>query len=324
VVLSVGLVGSGAMGSLHARVLAQHPATQLKSIIDPDPRAAAVADLWACERVPELEDPSRYDAVVVATPTHTHFELASRCLAAGVPVLVEKPLTDRIDQTEELVAQARRRGVPMMCGFLERYNPAVLTARELAREPVHVTTVRHSPYAPRIRTGVIYDLLIHDIDQALRILGSRPQVVDGVVGQFHPSSLPGAEDIVEATLRFDSGAVAALAASRLTHRKMRTLTIHELTQSIEVDMVRNDITVWRHVANELLDEGAGGYRQQTVMDIPAIRHYREPLFGQLQRFVELVTGLDDFQHELDGLTGPHAISEQLRASSDAVLRRSVA
>jgi predicted dehydrogenase len=211
-----------------------------------------------------------------------------------------------------------------MCGFLERYNPAVLTARELVREPLHVTTVRHSPYAPRIRTGVIYDLLIHDIDQALRILGSDLEVVEGVVGQFHPSSLPGAEDIVEATLRFEGGAVAALSASRLTHRKTRTLTIHELTQSIEVDMVRNDITVWRHVANELLDEGAGGYRQQTVMDIPTIRHYREPLFGQLHRFVELALGLDDPESELAGLVGPHVVSERLRALSAATVQPSPA
>ena len=123
-----------------------------------------------------------------------------------------------------------------MCGLLERYNSAVVTAATLTREPVHVQATRHGPYAPRITTGVAWDLLVHDVDLAVRIMGGEPTVVQPRLGYFHPDSVPGAEDMAEAILSFPDGGIASVSASRIGQRKVRSLTISEVNREIEVGL----------------------------------------------------------------------------------------
>jgi predicted dehydrogenase len=143
-----------------------------------------------------------------------------------------------------------------------------------------------------------------------------PCSVGGQLGCFHPQSAPGAEDVAEATLRFPSGAVGTASASRLAQRKLRTLVIHEVDRQIELDLVRSDITVYRHVGNAPADPDSGlGYSQQTVIDIPVIRHQREPLASQLDVFVGLVRGSEDADAVRATLLPPHELLEQVRAAA---------
>ena len=160
--------------------------------------------------------------------------------------------------------------------------------------------MRHSPYLPRIASGVAYDLLIHDVDFMLRLAGSMPDDVTAHFSYAHPYSQPGAEDVIEASLQFD-GMLASLSASRISQRKLRSLVIYELERMIEVDLVRQDITVYRHVGADFLEDGGHGYRQQTVMDIPVVQNAREPLVSQLEHFVALASGEIDATEELDSL-----------------------
>src|SRR5690606_6634960 len=120
---------------------------------------------------------------------------AHRVIEAGVPLLLEKPLADSLAQAQDIVDFAAAKDVPMMCGFVERFNPAVMTALAIVDQPVHVSTVRHGPYSPRVRGGVCWDLLIHDVDGCLRMIGAEPKKVIGSMGCFHPRSRPGAEDV---------------------------------------------------------------------------------------------------------------------------------
>ena len=109
-------------------------------------------------------------------------------IEAGLPLLVEKPIADTLAHVEEIIDASRARDTVLMCGLLERFNPAVRTAAEIARQPLHIATVRHSPYAERIRTGVASDLLIHDIDLVVRLMGEAPATLTGHYGYFEPRS----------------------------------------------------------------------------------------------------------------------------------------
>ncbi|MGL1344722.1 Gfo/Idh/MocA family protein, partial [Vibrio parahaemolyticus] len=113
---------------------------------------SALAEQHGAAWRPELGDLSDVDAVVIAASTEHHFGLATEVISQGVPLLVEKPVCPSLAQTEEIIDLSRRRGVPLLCGFLERYNPAVIAARRLMTEPLYIRAERHSPYAPRIKT----------------------------------------------------------------------------------------------------------------------------------------------------------------------------
>lgn len=312
--LRIALVGAGSMGSLHARVIAQSQQADLAIVVDTHrPAGEAVAERFGARWAPELGDPRRFDAIVLATPTATHPEWATRILEAGVPLLVEKPLADDYASASAVVETAQRTGTPLMCGLLERYNPAVRAAMRIATDPVHVTTVRHSPYVPRITTGVAHDLLIHDVDLVLRIAGTLPDTVDARFVYAHPDSEPGAEDVADVMLGFERGLLATLSVSRLAQRKVRSLVIAELDRLVEVDLVRQDVTVYRHVGNAPLGEGGNaGYRQQTIIDIPAIHDAREPLATQLERFVALVRGDVEADEELATLLPPHRVVDEIQ------------
>jgi predicted dehydrogenase len=305
----IALIGAGLMGSLHARVISQSPDAELSCVVDPDEREAAmVAERFRTRWVPKLEDLGPFDAVIVASPTATHAEWGHEAIAAGKPVLVEKPLSEDLVQAESMISEARQHGVPLMCGLLERFNPAVMTAMTIVDEPIHMTGLRHSPYADRIATGVAYDLLIHDIDLVLRFADGTPTDLRSQFGHCHPKSAADAEDVAEVSMQFDTGCIASLSASRVSQRKLRMLTIAELDRLVELDLFRRDVTVYRHVGAELIEGASGGYRQQTVIDIPAITSAIEPLASQLAHFLELAHGDADAEAELASLEAPHRLT----------------
>jgi predicted dehydrogenase len=315
----IALIGAGAMGTLHARAVTHSQDADLACVVDPDAEMGeTLAERFRSRWVPFLDSFDDCDAVIVASPTSTHAMWGLRAIEDGKAVLIEKPLSENVDESELLVANAQRHGVPLTCGFLERFNPAVLTALEVIDEPVHVVAVRHSPYVPRITTGVAHDLLIHDVDLVLRMAGRLPDRMTANFAYCHPKSEPQVEDVADVTLQYDDMFLASLSASRLSQRKVRTFVVAELERLVEVDLVRQDLTVYRHVENEPLHDNGPGYRQQTIIDIPTIQHPREPLATQLDRLVGLVRGDVDPQSELDSLLPPHRlVNELLRRESRA-------
>ena len=220
----------------------------------------------------------------------------------------------KFSDVRNIVDAAAKNGIPLMCGFVERFNPAMQTAIAAVREPIYASATRHSPYVRRIRTGVGADLLLHDVDLLLKVFRELPLGVSGSFGYLHPESLDGAEDVADCVLRFSSGAVGTASASRVAQRKIRSFVIYELDRHVEVDLIRNDVTFYRHVGNAAMDEATGlGYSQQTVIDIPVIANAPEPIASQLARFVDLVCGSADMDAERADILVPHEVLDRVHA-----------
>ncbi|HNI71066.1 MAG TPA: Gfo/Idh/MocA family oxidoreductase, partial [Marmoricola sp.] len=289
--LDICLIGVGSMGRNHARVIAQHPRTRLATVVDPDEKTGrAVAAQYDATWAPTLENPSAHDAIVIATPTEYHLDVATRVIDFSVPLLIEKPLCPSFEQTKTLVDRAIELDIPLMCGLLERFNPAFMVARSMVEAPKWVRAERHSPYASRIKTGVSWDLLVHDVDLVIQLFNNQsPSDLTSMVGQYHPESVPGAEDVVECSLRFAAGEVATVSASRISQRKVRTMRIQELDRLIEIDLIQRSVTSYRHRAfEEIFDHGVG-FRQHTEIEVPEV-FGNEPLVTQLSHFVNLIEG----------------------------------
>lgn len=312
------LVGTGVMGSLHARVIAQSDRADLVRIIEPREAAGRdIADRFGATWSPEL-DLTDVDAVVVAAPTELHHGLAEQVLNEGKALLIEKPVCSSLADSEAIVALSEKNGVPLLCGLLERFNPAVLTALALVDKPVHLTATRHSPYAPRIRTGVAWDLLVHDVDLAIQAYGGQePVAVRGTLGQFHPSSVPGAEDVAETVLAFGNGALANVSASRIGQRKVRTLVISEVDRLIEADLIRRDVTIYRHVSLDAFAPDGRGYRQQSIIEVPELTTNREPLAAQLDHFLDILAGTADADTERARILPAHRVVAKVIEDSTA-------
>ncbi len=219
----VGVVGGGRMGRLHCRVLSEMPQAELACVVDTNPEAAEA--LGGQYKVPAVggaeEAVGRVDAAIVAVPTVAHVAAARPFVAAGVPVLIEKPIAPTSAEAETLIALAEKTHTSVQVGHTERFNPAVEAVRRFQITPKFIEAHRISPFTFRSAdVGVVLDMMIHDIDLVLMMTGAEPTEVHAV----GVNVLGGPEDIANARLAFPNGCVANLTASRLaikTERKMR-------------------------------------------------------------------------------------------------------
>jgi predicted dehydrogenase len=302
------------MGSNHARVVAESDVADLRVVVDIDAdRAAKLASQYGARASTDLDDIASCDAAVVAVTTEAHQAVAEHLLDRDVPLLVEKPLAGDIATVERILAAAAAKGLPIACGFVERFNPAVVTASQIVDGPViQMHGVRHSPRNPTATATVVQDLLIHDIDLALRFAGGSDVArVQGAT--WTPQASGGAQvpEIAECLLTFADGAVANLSASRWGQRKIRDLRIVTEQQLLEVDLLRVGVTVYRNVSQALV--GDDGYRAETIIDVPYVRHRGEPLALQLEAFVDLVRSgdADAIEAERRTILPPHVVAAEM-------------
>lgn len=228
------VVGVGHLGRHHARIWAQTPGVTLAAVADVDPaRAVAVAEACGTKGVSDYRDlPEGLDAVSIAVPTAAHHAVASHFLSRGVPALVEKPMSATSREAESLVALARERGVHLQPGFVERFNPAIRAASAAFRSPRYIESLRVAPLQFRsLDIGVIMDLMIHDLDIVLWLAGAPVASVEAV----GVSVLTGAEDMVNARLRFANGCVADLTASRVAMKTVREIRVFQDDAYFSID-----------------------------------------------------------------------------------------
>jgi len=232
----VGVWGVGAWGEKHARVYAARDEAELVGVYDADPaRAAAVA---AQHGTRAFDDPDALlaacEAVSVATPTVAHREAVERACAAGRHVLVEKPMAPTVADADAMVAAAARAGTVLQVGQVERFNPALLAARPFVRGAKFVEAHRLALFQPRsLDIDVVFDLMIHDIDAVLHVVGRRPVSLSAV----GVAVLSHNEDIANARLEFADGCVANLTASRVSQDRLRRIRFFTSDAYVSVDLL---------------------------------------------------------------------------------------
>jgi predicted dehydrogenase len=285
-------------------------------VIDPNANVGrALAIQHGSRWFPDLDRTDLVDAVIIASSTETHRHWVEKALRARTPILVEKPMSTNLDDSRAMVAGAVAAGVPITCGFVERFNPAVMLAMDMVQAPLDFRATRHSPFVSRIRTGVVHDLMIHDADLAIRMYGEQPDTVSSRLGYVHSESASSAEDVAEVRLQFPSGGMATLSASRITPHKTRTIAISELDRVLEIDLMRQRLTIYRHVTNGLVGAN-GAHRARTVVEHPPIPLRREPLASQLDYFLALIGGAVDADAEGRSVLRAHeALATALAARS---------
>ncbi len=231
------VVGAGHLGTFHAQRLHELDPAEPRWIIDRDhERAARLAAQVGARASTDLAAAlTEVAAVVIATPTETHFDLAARAVAAGRHVLVEKPMTSTVEEGEKLVRLARDAGSKLQVGHVERFNPIFLAVRDQIGTPAFVEAERLAPFVPRsVDIDVILDLMIHDLDILLSLVPDRVASLDAV----GVAVLTQREDIANARLRFTNGTVANLTASRVSREKVRKLRFFGPAGYLSLDLAQ--------------------------------------------------------------------------------------
>src|SRR5271156_4696157 len=242
--LRVGVIGAGIMGSNHARVLAGLPDIALVGVVDPLPaHRTRGMELAGCRSFAGLDEllTEGVDAVTVAAPTHLHHEISLACIARDIHVLVEKPIASSVEEGRDIVDAARRAGVTLMVGHVERFNPAVAAIKQAisGEDILSIAITRVGPFPPRMsNVGVVIDLAVHDIDlirwfTESDIVEVQPQLSSAIAER---------EDIALLQFRTASGVLAHINTNWLTPFKARNVTVATRDKYVMGDLLTRQVT----------------------------------------------------------------------------------
>jgi predicted dehydrogenase len=277
--LRVAVIGVGHLGQHHARLLASMEGVRLVGVVDiKDGRAAQVGGPLGVKAFTHSDElpPESIDAVTIAVPTVSHADVALPFIDRGVSVLVEKPLASSLSEADRLIDAAARRGVVLAAGHTERFNPAVVTALPLVSNPRFVEVHRLGTFPERsLDIDVVFDLMIHDLDLLLTAVKSEVVSVEAVgVNVLTPRV-----DIANARLRFASGCIANVTASRISRDRVRKVRFFQRDSYLSIDYAAQEVEVYRLVA----ENGRAGIQGGSLK----VRR-DEPLRVELADFVEAV------------------------------------
>src|SRR5579883_517647 len=269
----IAVVGAGAFGRNHLRVIHQSERATLAGVLDTNStRAGEAAAAYSCAAFRSLEDLAAHaDAAVVATPTVTHSEIGCRLMELGLDVLVEKPIAHDPAAARALLETAARRGKILEVGHLERFNPAVIALSAAITNPLFFEIHRLSEFSPRsLDVDVVLDLMIHDIDIVLSLTREPPEEIRAA----GISILTPKVDIANVRLQFPGGCVANLTASRVSTERVRKLRLFQPHEYISLDYSRKDVVRFRVGPN------------LAIQFAPLAVSRDEPLRLELERFFE--------------------------------------
>jgi predicted dehydrogenase len=289
--IDVAVVGVGSMGKNHARVLAGLKNANLVAVVDIDFAAArAVAELYGCAAYGDVGDlPGKIQAATVATPAISHASVGTFLLNNGIHCMVEKPLAPSEAECLQLIEAARNRGLVLMVGHIERFNPAVARLVEILPKEGRVFSVdaRRLSWVPARANDVdvIIDLMVHDLD----IIHS---VIDCDVRSCHAAGIDtrgNGIDHVTSVLTFSNGATALLTASKVTHTKIRDMQVITDRGMFQLDFIRQELVVYRQGLQVVHGDEAitPYYSIEATMERIVVRN-AEPLAQELEHFISVV------------------------------------
>ncbi len=287
--LKIGIIGVGHMGQYHVNVVnSLNGKFQLAGIYDKNKeRAIEISDKYETKYFEKAEDLLKNsDAVIIAVPTYLHFKYASMALDNNTHVLVEKPVTENAEQARELATKAKRKKLVFQVGHVERFNGAVQELHKIVTNPLIIESRRLVPFSDRIKdVGVVLDLMIHDIDIVMNIVNSPVVMVQAAGGSVFSEF----EDYATGILQFENGCIATVAASRVTQRKIRTLSISQEKSYIFLDYATQDIHIHRQASQAyLLTKEQIKYSQESFVEELFV-HKENPLKQEHEHFYNCIT-----------------------------------
>ncbi|MCX7983652.1 MAG: Gfo/Idh/MocA family oxidoreductase [Bacteroidetes bacterium] len=306
----VGVIGTGHLGTFHAQQYATIPTAQLVGVYDIDihraQKLAAELNVQVFSALEELL--VSVDAVSVATPTQTHYNVGKIVLEHNVHLLIEKPITATVEQAKELINIAEQRNLKLQVGHIERFNPAILALEPYNLKPLFIESHRLSQFNPRgTDVAVVLDLMIHDIDLILSLVQAPVEHIDATGVAVISDTV----DIANARLKFANGCVANVTASRISQNKMRKMRLFQSNAYISIDFAQGLAEVFRLVDEDAheskmtmllgkIDQGKKKrlivYEQPEVKEINALRVELESFITAIQNNTEpRVSGRDGLQ-----------------------------
>jgi predicted dehydrogenase len=284
-----GVIGVGHLGQHHARVYTELLDARLVGVVDVDEdRAQAVAGNLG---VPfytdmiEMIERQHPDALSIVVPTNQHYAVAREALERGIHVLIEKPVTTRLSEAEDLLKLADRKDLVLQVGHIERFNSAVRHISQTVHDPFYLESRRIGPFSPRIGdVGVVLDLMIHDIDIILSLVPSEILRIAATGRCIHTEH----EDIAAAQITFENGTMAHILVSRVSEKRMRQLDIMERERHITVNYETQDVQIHRCVRDnsgvtEILERPVFPKSEPLKLElahfISCVREKRQPLVG---------------------------------------------
>jgi predicted dehydrogenase len=295
--LRVAVIGVGHLGKHHARILSALDGASLVAVVDKIPERAA--EIAAANNTQSATDAAeiidKVDAVTIAVPTELHLEIALPFLERGISVLVEKPMARSLAEADAMITAAAASGATLAVGHTERYNPAVSAVMPLVTTPRFIEVHRLGVFPDRsLDIDVVFDLMIHDLDVILSLVQSEVASVEAVgVPVLTPRY-----DIANARLRFSSGCIANVTASRISKDRVRKIRFFQPDSYLSIDYAAQEVEGWRLVRRD----GA----RPSIQGGPLPVERDEPLRLELADFVRAVR--DRATPRVDGAAGRRALA----------------
>lgn len=316
--IKLGIIGVGHMGQYHVNVAKQIQDIEVVGVFDNDQeRTKFIANKFSTNGFSDQDDLiEKSDALIIAAPTFTHYPIAIKALKQNKHVLLEKPISETVEQARELVNTAKSNQLIFQIGHVERFNGAILELSKIVIDPFLIEVRRLAPFAGRINdVGVVLDLMIHDIDIVLNMVKSKVVHVSAVGTKVMTKQ----EDVATVILKFENGCIARIVASRCTQAKIRKLEISQKDTYIQLDFASQEIELHRHALSntQLSGDNSIKYKQESIVEKIFV-HKDNPLKQEQEHFIHCILGKNvpfvDGAKDIETLEIAHKILDQISKS----------
>lgn len=296
--INVAVIGVGSIGAHHARIFSALDNVNLSGVVDIDPmRSHEISSQYNCGVFSDYREIlDSVDAVSIAAPTTLHYKIGIDCIRNNKHVLIEKPVTSTIEEAEDLISEAEKRGIVLQVGHLERFNSAITKISSMVENPQFIESQRLSPFLGRgIDVDVTLDLMIHDIDIILSLVNSDIADLRATGAKVLTENI----DVAHAWIEFSNGCIAEAVTSRIANEKVRKLKVFQKNSFLDLDYQNQEITSYKK-----LD---GSVKKEITKP-----EGKEPLKEQLISFIRCIE--DNTQPLVSGYEGREALKLALKIS----------
>ena len=292
--LKVGVLGAGHLGKIHLRLLNQSQKYDLVGFYDPNSENAdKVAAEFGYRKFDTIEELIQaVDVVDIVTPTLSHYDCAKDAIQAGKHIFIEKPISNTVEEADELITLSKKHNVKGQVGHVERFNPAFIATKDKIENPMFIETHRLAEFNPRgTDVPVVLDLMIHDIDVILSVVKSKVKLINAS-GVSVISDTP---DIANARIEFENGCVANLTASRISMKNMRKSRFFQKDAYISVDFLDKicEVVKMKDAPEvpgdfDMILQNAEGIKKQIYFDNPDV-NANNAILDELETFADAIT-----------------------------------